>query len=122
MRRRIKYKCRWLLVSSTGYTHIPQYATLPLPFLWAASSQGCIIITDRHIFAFLSHHRKLHRTDFIAPSSPKIQTVSKVEIFAESTVELLICRTLPDFMTQWLCSYAYAACLSWFGCSYIEKP
>lgn len=63
-----KKLCRRLLVSSTGYPHIPisQYATLPLPFLWVDSPQVCIIITAYTSSPYQLPVDTLHRTNPIA--------------------------------------------------------
>ena len=56
--------CRRLLVSSTGYPHIciSQYATLPLPFLWADSSGVYHYHWYAHPCSWSSPQINTHRT------------------------------------------------------------
>ena len=108
--------CRRLLVSSTGYPHMPisQHVTLPLPFLWVDSPQVCIIITSIYIMATSFTRRCCIEQIW----SLILTTICKSDVSEEwihrgATMKLHIYWTLPDFMTQVLCSYAiYAAYLS----------
>ena len=110
------------MVSSTGYPHIriSPYITLPLPFLWAASS-GVY-----HYHWQMFHRCILYRRIYTERKKPLFYHTSKDNVnnlndrfLGVSAVKLHICQTLPDFITQNRCSYACMRRI--YQCTYIEK-